>query len=242
MPLLVVGHAGAAGEAPANTLAGVRACLAARADAMEVDVRLSADGVPVLIHDETADRTTNLLGPVRRLSFAALQEADAGNGEPVPSLTQVLALVAGRLAVFCELKVTPDDPGEDARLVEAVVASMVAAAAVPWCAVHSFAPAIVRRARELAPGLSAALVSPPVAGDALDALLDEALRCGAGVVSLEHTAVTPAAVRAARRRQLTVWAWTADLPEEWQQLRAAGVDGVVTNVPSRLRAWLAGSR
>ena len=62
--VLVIGHACAAGEAPANTLAGVRACLDCRAEGMEIDVQLSADGVPVLMHDDTVDRTTNLTGPV----------------------------------------------------------------------------------------------------------------------------------------------------------------------------------
>ncbi|MEX1104010.1 MAG: glycerophosphodiester phosphodiesterase family protein, partial [Dehalococcoidia bacterium] len=104
MPTLVIGHAAAAGEAPANTLAGVRACLDAGAEGMEIDVQLCADGAPVLMHDETVNRTTNLKGKVRELSLLALQGADAGEGEPVPTLEQVLELVKGRLTVMCELK------------------------------------------------------------------------------------------------------------------------------------------
>ncbi|MEX2081330.1 MAG: glycerophosphodiester phosphodiesterase family protein, partial [Dehalococcoidia bacterium] len=109
----VIGHAAAAGEAPANTLAGVRSCLDAGAEAMEIDVQLSADGVPVLMHDNTVDRTTNLKGAVSSLTAAELAAADAGDGEPVPALDHVLELVAGRLTVLCELKATPDRPDLD---------------------------------------------------------------------------------------------------------------------------------
>ena len=73
MKPLVIGHAAAAGEAPANTLAGVRASLDARAEAMEIDIQICADGVPVLMHDLTVDRTTNLTGRVRDLPLRALQ-------------------------------------------------------------------------------------------------------------------------------------------------------------------------
>lgn len=235
----VIGHATAAGEAPANTLAGVRACLDAAAEAMEIDVQLSADGVPVLMHDETVDRTTNLRGPVRSFTAAQLGAADAGGGEPVPTLAQVLALVAGQLAVFCELKATPGDPGHDQRLVAAVLETIEASGARTWAGIHSFDPAIVAAARAAAPGISAALISVAVEGEALDRVLAAALKRGAQAVSLEHRCVTPDAVRRAKQRQLTVWTWTADTEADWDRLAAAGVDGIITNVPHRLRTWLA---
>ncbi|MGK2964024.1 MAG: glycerophosphodiester phosphodiesterase, partial [Tepidiformaceae bacterium] len=137
-PPLVIGHACAAGEAPANTLAGVRACLESGAAAMEIDVRLSADNVPVLLHDETLDRTTNLSGPVRSYSLADLQSADAGGGEHVPALAEVLDLVAGRMAVFCELKATVDMPELDQSLAGAVCSLIESHGASEWVGIHSF--------------------------------------------------------------------------------------------------------
>src|SRR5690242_13463919 len=137
---LIIGHACAAGEAPANTLAGVRVCLDAGADGMEIDVQLCADGVPMLMHDETVDRTTNLHGAVRSLSLAVLQAADAGDGEPVPTLEQVLQLAAGRLTVMCELKATPGEPEFDQRLVDAVLEVIDRCDARTWAAIHSFNP------------------------------------------------------------------------------------------------------
>lgn len=237
---LVLGHATAAGEAPANTLAGVRACLDASAEGMEIDVQLCADGVPVLMHDNTVDRTTNLSGPVRSLGLAALQAADAGNGEPVPTLDQVLGLVSGRLTVMCELKATPGDPAQDQQLVDAVLGVVERHDARGWAAIHSFNPDMVERARRTEPRVSAAIISPPVKGEALDRLLAGVLKRCAQAISVEHSCVDRDLVVRAKQRQLTVWTWTADRPEDWARLVDAGVDGIITNVPHRLRAFLSG--
>ncbi len=236
--VLVIGHAGAAGEAPANTLAGVRSCLDARAEAMEIDVQLCADGVPVLMHDETVDRTTNLTGRVRDLPLAALQSADAGRGEPVPTLEQVLDLVDGRLTVMCELKSTPGDPAQDQRCVDAVIEVIRTRGAETWAAIHSFSPDIVARAREREPRISAAIISPPVAGDGIERLLGGLLKRNGQAISVEHHAVTRDLIERARRRQVTVWCWTADAPADWERVVEAGVAGIITNVPHQLRAWL----
>lgn len=238
MTTLVIGHATAAGEAPANTLAGARACLDAGAEAMEIDVQLCADGVPVLIHDETVDRTTNLKGPVRTLPLVALQAANAGDGEPVPTLDQVLDLVGGRLTVMCELKATPGDADHDRRCVDAVLATIERHAAKAWTAIHSFNPDMVARARSSEPRVSAAIISPPVADDALQRLLGAALKRNAQAISVQHSCVNGGLVMAAKRRQLTVWTWTPDDEKDWARVVGAGVDGIITNVPHRLREWL----
>lgn len=237
MPL-VIGHACAAGEAPANTLAGVRQCLDAGAEAMEIDVQLCADGVPVLMHDETVDRTTNLSGPVRDLPLAALQAADAGDGEPVPTLDQVLELVAGRLTVMCELKATPGEPEYDQRLVDAVLGVLDARGAFTWSAIHSFNPVMVERARATQVRVSATIIAPPLYGEEFDRLLGAVLKRNGQAVSMEHSCVDREHVLAAKRRQLTIWTWTADKEDDWERVTAAGVDGIITNVPHRLRAWL----
>src|SRR5687767_12679585 len=202
MVTLVIGHAAAAGEAPANTLAGVRACLDAGADAMEIDVQLCADGVPVLMHDETVDRTTNVRGRVRDLPLATLQAADAGDGESVPTLDQVLELVAGRLTVMCELKATRGDPHHDQRCVDAVLEVLERRRAKGWAAIHSFQPEMVERARASDPLVSAALISPAVRGDALERLLGGALKRNAQAISVEHSCIDRELVLRAKQRQL----------------------------------------
>lgn len=236
--ILVIGHACAAGEAPANTLAGVRQCLDAGAEAMEIDVQLCADGVPVLMHDDTVDRTTDLSGPVREKTLAELQAADAGDGEPVPTLEQVFDLVAGRLTVMCELKATPGEPDQDQACVDAVVALAKKHNAEPWIAIQSFNPAMVERARHTEPRISAAIISGPVVGDEVDRLLGALMKRGGQAVSVEHHCVDRSLVEKAKRRQVSVWTWTPDTEEDWARVVAAGVDGIITNVPHRLREWL----
>ncbi len=237
--VLVIGHACAAGEAPANTLAGVRACLDCHAEAMEIDVQLSSDGVPVLMHDDTVDRTKNLSGPVRELSLAKLQAADAGEGEPVPTLDHVLTLVAGRLTVMCELKATPGASEQDQANVDAVVEVIRRHSAESWSAIQSFNPDMVQRARATEPRISAAIITGPVAGEQVDRLLGGLMKRDAQAISVEHSAVDRALMEKAKRRQVTVWTWTADTPADWERVVAAGVDGVITNVPHKLRSWLA---
>lgn len=236
--VLVLGHACAAGEAPANTLAGVRACIDAGVEGMEIDVQLCADGVPVLMHDDTVDRTTNLRGPVREKTLAELQAADAGDGEPVPTLDEVLALVAGRFTVMCELKATPDAPDQDQACVDAVVEVIRRHNAESWTAIHSFNPIMVERARATEPRISATIITGQIRGEVVDRLLGGLMKRHGQAISVEHHVVDRTLIEKAKKRQVTVWTWTVDTPEDWARVVEAGVDGIITNVPHRLREWL----
>ena len=233
---IVIAHAAAAGEAPANTLAGVRASLESAA-AMEIDLHLCADGVPVLLHNATLDRTTNLSGPVRDVSLADLAAADAGDGEHVPSLDEVLDLVAGRIDVMCEMKVAPDHAADAPDLLAATLDVIRRHGAESWAALHSFDHDLVERARALAPDIEAAFIVAPMGGAGLRTLADRAAEHGVGAISLFHAVVAPHAVEIARGHGLKLWAWTADAPADWTRLADAGVDGIITNQPAALRAW-----
>ncbi len=99
----VIGHRGASGSFPENTLLAFREAIREGADAVELDVRLSADGVPVVLHDATLDRTTDGRGPVAGMPLAALQELDAGSGERIPALVDVLEELSGT-PIIIEIK------------------------------------------------------------------------------------------------------------------------------------------
>jgi hypothetical protein len=140
---LVLGHAGAgvSGPTPENSLAGAAQSLREGADGIEIDVQLSADGEPVLMHDATVERMTGARGRVRALTLAQLQQARLANGEGVPTLSALLQQVAGRMTVMCELKVDRDDPVEAAgkgEFVVAVLRVIAAHEAHAWTAIHSF--------------------------------------------------------------------------------------------------------
>lgn len=233
---LRIAHAACKGHAPENTLAGVRAALALGVDAVEVDVHCSADRVPVLIHDATVDRTTDGSGPVSALTLSQLRRLDAGArafdgrfaGERIPTLAEALDLTRGRCLLVVEVK-----PAGIEREVVAVLRP-----AADDVMVWSFLPEVVARVRELAPAVPCALLSPPLGGRPPDALFRAALQAGQQAVAVHHSSVDPDLVHCAARRGLTVFAWTADDPDEHRRLLRSGVGGIVTNYPDRLQRAL----
>ena len=104
--VLRIGHRGAAGHAPENTLAAIQKGIALGVDFVEIDVRRTVDGMLVALHDETVNRTTNGKGRVDRLLLQDVKKFNAGNGENIPTLDDVLKLVAGQAGLMLELKVT----------------------------------------------------------------------------------------------------------------------------------------
>ena len=102
--VLRIGHRGAAGHAPENTLASFRKAIELGCDMTELDVHLCASGELVVIHDETLDRTTNGSGNVSDYIISDLKRLDAGEGEQIPTLKQVLELLKGRVILNVELK------------------------------------------------------------------------------------------------------------------------------------------
>jgi glycerophosphoryl diester phosphodiesterase len=115
--VLLIGHRGAAGHAPENTLASFRKAIELGCDMTELDVHLCASGELVVIHDETLDRTTNGSGNVSAHSLTELKRLDAGEGEQIPTLKQVLELLKGRVMLNVELK-GPDTAEPVYRLVK----------------------------------------------------------------------------------------------------------------------------
>lgn len=234
---LNIAHAACKGHAPENTLAGIRAALALGVDAIEIDVHLTVDGVPVLIHDTTVDRTTNGAGAISGITLADARTLDAGGdlfdgrfrGEPIPTLDEVLDLT--RTACLLVIEIKPR--GIEQAVIDAVRRHDAAGSAMIW----SFATEAVGAARTLAPEIPAAL-SFGRQGEAVAAMLDRAVRLGAQAVTMEHGSVDAGFVRAARLRGLNVYAWTPDQPEQQARVAALGVAGIVTNVPDDLRATL----
>ncbi|HKQ97182.1 MAG TPA: glycerophosphodiester phosphodiesterase family protein, partial [Candidatus Polarisedimenticolia bacterium] len=127
---LLIGHRGASAHAPENTLASFERALHDGADWIECDVRLSADDVPIILHDATLDRTTDGRGSAASLPLASILRLDAGSwfaprfrGERVPMLAEVLALLDGRGGINLELKI--DEPGDRVRAAHARLALAV---------------------------------------------------------------------------------------------------------------------
>jgi glycerophosphoryl diester phosphodiesterase len=212
---LVISHAACAGHAPENTLAGVRAALEMGADAIEMDVQASADGVPVLMHDLAVDRTTNGSGDVASLTLKQLQ---------------ALELARGRALLVAEIK----RPGCEAALANVVRQAGALEDVMVW----SFLPPVLAAMREAEPRLPGGLLIAPGSMGEWPSLRELALRLGLQAVSVFHLNLNAEVVGRAKRSGLTVYAWTADAESDIQRLTDLGVDGIVSNYPERALALL----
>lgn len=218
--LEVVGHRGAAGLLPENTLPGFEHAIALGCSATECDVRLTADGHLVLCHDETVDRTTNGTGKVAELTFAAIRALDAGNGEMMPTLDELLATLAGRILLLCELK----GEGTAAPAVEAVRRAGLVERVV-------FTSFVLERLDEVR-ALGAELQVTGIFSQPPFEQLDRLVALGALAADVHFRNLTPEFVAAAHARGLTCRGWNPDTTEDIRATVALGVDSVSSNYPN----------
>ena len=230
MPPLITAHAACRGHAPENTLAGIRAALALGADAIEIDVRCTRDGTPVLLHDSTVDRTTDGAGEITALSLRQVRRLDAGEGERIPTLREVLREVAGRALLVLEVK--------PAGIEEELLAVVRRARALDWCAVHSFLPRVVERVRRQEPRMPCSLLTDGRRVVDWGQLFAFALSLGAQGISVHHGVVTPELLRGAHLRELRCSTWTVNRRADVRRVAAAGVDAITSDYPDRVRRWL----
>lgn len=244
---LVVAHRGASDRAPENTMEAFRLAVELGADAIELDVHLSADGHLAVIHDPTLDRTTDRTTTVAEVSMTEIQAADAGwtfvgpdgefpyrgKGLAVPTLPEVLEWIPAGIGLAVEIKATD---AADA-VVAALAGSEVRSAGL--VTVLSFQEPVIQRVREIAPDLPTGLLLVPG---------DEFERGLTWVVEHGHAAVLPydadlgfdpsANIRLATAYGCRVGCYVVDDPGRMQQLAAAGAWGFVTDTLDVARAAL----
>ncbi|MDE0038114.1 MAG: glycerophosphodiester phosphodiesterase family protein [Gammaproteobacteria bacterium] len=227
--LLIIGHRGAAGLFPENTLAGFAGAVELGVDGVELDVRMAGSEV-VVIHDERVDRTTNGTGMVSELGFTELRSLDAGDRQRIPTLAEVLELVPKHVMVNVELK------GSGTALPVAGIvgdlAGVVQTTGLPSLLVSSFDYDELRRFREVCPGVPCA----PLAGRWSDNLEAVVGALDAWSVNLSQRTATQAHVRAVRSWGRRCLVFTVNDPDRAKVLSAMGVAGVFTDYPDRLVA------
>ena len=238
-PVMCIAHRGASGLAPENTLAAVARALEIGVDLVEIDIHLTADGHPVVIHDRTVDRTTDGTGPVDTLTLAQVRELDAGSwfgdsfkGERVPTLEEVLDLVGRQALVLIEAKTE-----EAAERAVAVIRALRAQSRVVMQSFHGTAVRAVNRLDRRIP--TAFLMTGSEATlRRKTGVVRRVLRLGANALALRYTAARPELVQMFARRAMGFWVWTVDEEEEMREMVEMGVGGIITNHPERLRKVL----
>ncbi|MEO8327662.1 MAG: glycerophosphodiester phosphodiesterase family protein [Nitrospirota bacterium] len=219
---LRIGHRGAAGYAPENTLAALELAITLGVDMVEFDVRRSADGALVLLHDDSVDRTTNGEGRIEDLSLSVLRELDAGGGERIPLLEEALACLSGRAGAMIELKMTG---------IAADVCALVKAADFQWTVIYAsfFHEELLTVRRLFGDAFTLALIN-----DVPMPSTDFATDVQATHVGLALDAVTPDIVKALQEQGIKVFVYTVDEPEDIARMKQLEVDGIISNFPDRI--------
>ncbi len=239
-PLLLFGHRGYSALAPENTLAAFQALVDHGIPGAELDVQLSRDGVPVVIHDFSLVRIAGLQVRVRDTPLEAIRELDAGQwrgqefrGQKVPLLEEVFDAFGGRLYFDVELKWDSRiDNGLERKVVEAIRRHGLE----DRCLLSSFNPCCLLRARRLAPHLPMAHIWSNTPE------LPRLLRYGVAALFLPGPLAKP------QGRSIRAWnaalfrllgsgllAWTVDDPQEARRLLDLGVRGLISNDPGKLK-------
>lgn len=225
---LCIGHRGARGHAPENTLLSIDTGIRLGADMIEFDVQRCVDEL-VVIHDPRLERTTNGKGRVRDARFDELRRLDAGQGQPIPSLREVLDLVEARVPLNIELKSADGTAAAVAQALRAVIGD-------GWSThqflVSSFHLPELYEFKQMLPEVPVAAL---VCGVPLDWAAC-ASELGAQALNLSAEFADPRLVADAKARGLQVYAYTVNHPDDIAALRDAGLDGVFSDYPDRVLA------
>jgi glycerophosphoryl diester phosphodiesterase len=229
--MLMIAHRGASALYPENTLRAFIAAAELGADMCEFDVRMTRDREVVVIHDATVNRTTNGRGRVAAMNAVAIKRLDAGvrfgaefRDERIPTLAEVAEALGGRQ---CGMDVELKERGLETRVCEILRGCAATQSAI----VSSFDWDQLKIVAQEEPALRLALLgekAPP-------ALLEAAAAMHAFAVAPRFDIADVALCAEAHRRGLAVYVWTVDDAPTMRRLAAAGVDGIMTNDPKRLR-------
>ncbi len=229
-PLLVVAHRGTSARAPENTIAAFRLAAEEGADAIEFDVRATADGQLVVVHDAALSRTTDGQGEIALLTLEQIRRADAGvrrapvfRGERVPTLAEVLALASGRLLVDIELKVS----GIEAQVVEHLVRAEMTTQAL----VTSFIEDTLAAVRAVGAGVAVGLLQQwPDVSRVAD--------LGVGVYLPSVHTLSSGIVQVCRAKGVRVIPWTVRSEDDARAALRHGVDGLIVDDPLLARRMI----
>ena len=231
-----IAHRGASAYEPENTLRAFDRAIEMDATMLELDVHLSQDGYPVVIHDADLSRTASGAGRVADMTLDQIKGFDVGQGERVPTLSELIELVRGRAELYIELK------GQ--RTPEAVVKALQATGFADQVIVGSFYPWLPQRVKFLAPTIRTSVLIRR--DDRQKDFVEWALAVEADYVHLcwekasptPHKLLTQELVSGIRQRGLGIVLWHEERPAELRQLVKFDVDGICTDTPDVLAAIL----
>jgi glycerophosphoryl diester phosphodiesterase len=220
---MIIGHRGAAGYEPENTLLSFKKAMEIGVDWIEFDLRRSADGHIVVIHDDTVDRTTNGHGKVSDMTLAELEKLDAGKGQKILTFQEVFDLAKGHVKMIPEIK----QEGIEWEVLDIIDRNQI----VNDCIVSSFFGYSIRRCKEFNPQLQTAAIFSHLPID----FKEEALDIMADMLFLRKDIASQALVKECHKNGFNVNIWNVDTPEEIKKYADMKPDFLSSNYPDRLK-------
>jgi glycerophosphoryl diester phosphodiesterase len=231
-----IAHRGASAYEPENTLRAFERAIQMGATMLELDIHLNKDGHPMVIHDVEVSRTTNHKGQISNMTLNQIKKLDAGKGEQIPTLTEVVDLARDRVKLYIELK------GQHTPV--PVVDALNSMAFADQVIVSSFYPWLIQKIKFLNPEIRSSILvrSEDQETDFVDWALaveaDYVHPCWENETPTPHKLLTPDMITNIRNNGLGLIVWQENRPSELQELVKLGPDGICTNKPDVLTAIL----
>jgi glycerophosphoryl diester phosphodiesterase len=235
MPPLIIAHRGASAYEPENTVRAFELAIRQGAQMIELDLHLTADGQVVVIHDPTLDHTTNLRGRVDQMTIKQIRCADAGKGERVPTLDEVLDLTAGQVRLYLEIK----DPRAAAPTLQTIRARRCQSEML----LASFELALMKQLGEEVRDVELGVILGTETWHPLvryrEAFPWRALQAvNYQVLCMQVELCYGYLARRMKAAGKRLYIWTADTEKQFARMLRCEVDGIVTNRPDHLLAYL----
>lgn len=227
----VVGHRGAAGLEPENTLRSFRKAIDLGADWIELDIHMTKDGELVVIHDDNVDRTTDGEGPVCNLSLEEIRGLNAGLGEKIPTLQEVVDLARGKIKVDIEIK----QAGVESRLVDLLLNNDFLKSAI----VTSFKMDYLKNVKKLCDAVSVGAIIGERPEDLIGFLEHLKRDIRADSVFASTRAISPDAIEIMRRMGFRVGVWNTDTFRDIRRFAQMRPDFLCSNYPDRVLSAMA---
>jgi len=222
--MMIIGHRGAAALEPENTLLSIERAMDIGVDAVEIDVHLSEDKELVVIHDATVDRTTNGTGPVSSYTVQEIKRLDAGKGETIPTLQEVIDLIDRRVMLVIELK----EEGTERPVVDLIIQNNL----FDKACVISFWHRLVKTVKEMDSRIKTGVL---LVGSPVDVCI--ATQASADALVMKYTFVDREFVKIAHKKGLKVFIWNIDDQDLLKPYVDMGVDAIGSNDPRVLAKY-----
>lgn len=225
--MLIIGHRGAAGHAPENTLTSFRAALDLGVDYVEADIQATRDGELVVFHDKLLDRVTDATGYVWDRDYADLATVTV-RGEPIPLLSELCEVLRGTSVRLMAEVLSP-------AITDHVLKTLDDSLEPDQYVLASFHHDVLRDAQTTRPGVSTVALLECAPVDPVQMLT----ACGAKYAGLGFESIREEQVRVLQDAGVRVFTWTVNDPREIGRARALGVDGIISDFPERIGAAVA---